>query len=92
MSYRKRKPYEIKIINSIDKSNKFQKWIEIIPPKSLRFYKYDIYEYCIEMKIKDLDKYIQNPKLMNNKKRIEYEKQIKHDIGKYWNIINQKKV
>jgi len=89
MAFRKRKQHEIKIINSTEKSKKFIKWKEIAPPKSLRFYKYHIFEYCIELKITDLDEYIKDPRKMNKNKRIEYEDKIKHDIRKYWNQINQ---
>jgi len=89
MSYRKRNKDEIKIINCINESDKFKKWLKVAPPKSKRFYKYHVYEFCIRLNITDLDEYIKDPRLLTKKKEITYLDKIELDIKEYWNIINQ---
>jgi|GEM_PF-2538576 len=73
-----------KVMNFLD--------LHIINDKTRRQYEYHLRLFFERKKVNDIDKYIKDPRLMNNRKKIDYEDTIKNDILDYWKYINNEDI
>jgi hypothetical protein len=79
-----------KIRKSFDKSAKLQDFLKYYPKSdgTRRYYRLRLLEFFLERQIINADEYLKDPRLMANKKRVQYLDRLEDDIRKHFNYIN----
>jgi len=81
---------DAEIRKSFDKSVKLQDFLKYYPKSdgTRRYYRLRLLEFFLEKQIINIDEYLKDPRVMQNKKRIEYLDKLEDDIRKHFNYIN----
>jgi len=79
-----------KIRKSFDKSAKLQDFLKYYPKSdgTRRYYRLRLIEFFLERQIINVDEYFKDPRVMANKKRVQYLDKLEDDVRKHFNYIN----